>query len=110
MKTRIDVFGKNPRAVFITYLKVMLFAIILIGGSYPFVVDYTVAKFELLFIVLFFSYRLLNQTANTTPSNLLTLSMFDKTSLLVLVLLIAATTAVNYDINNTPFKKCSCYL
>lgn len=104
MKTRIDVFGKNPRAVFITYLKVMLFAIILIGGSYPFVVDYTVAKFELLFIVLFFSYRLLNQTANTAPSNLLTLSMFDKTSLLALVLLIATTTALNNDVNNTPLK------
>lgn len=104
MKTRVDVFGKNPRAVFITYLKVMLFAIILIGGSYPFVVDYTIAKFELLFIVLFFSYRLLNQTANTPPPNLLTLSMFDKTSLLALVLLIATTTALNNDINNTPLK------
>ena len=78
--------------VFATTLKATLFAVILVGGSAHFLVEFSVAKFELVFVTLFI-FNKVTQTTDFEQRKIL--SSLDKKLLMMLFLVISVSTLTN---------------
>lgn len=89
--------------VFTTTLKVTLFAVILVGGSSHFLVEFSVAKFELVFVTLFL-FNKVTQDIDYEQTTLSALPTLDKTLLIMLFITISVTTLTNNDLEPESVK------
>lgn len=80
------------KGLFTTTLKVILFAVILVGGSAHFLVEFSVAKFELVFVTLFIFNKVTKTTIFAQKEALTTL---DKTLFILLIMIISVSTLTN---------------